>query len=75
MYFTSRLMFSLNSFAIKNQKYLVENKYECFGGFKLPYTYLLQYERAKEKIIFFPNFLSTTESKIIAENYDIEIVV
>ena len=69
MYFTSRIMFSLNSFAIKNREHLVGNKYECFGGYKLPYTYLLQYERAKGKIIFFPNFLSTSEERKLAENY------
>ena len=64
-YFTSRLMYSLNSYAKKNKAYFDKN--EIYRGIKLPYISLLEYEKAKGKIISFPMFLSTNEEEKIAK--------
>ena len=68
-YFTSRLMYSLNSFANKYDKYCTEDKKDLFRGAKLYYSCLLPYERAIGKIILLSGFTSTSESEKFAENW------
>ena len=63
-YFTSRLMYSLNSYATKYNKYYQEENI-LYRGIKLPYTCLLPYERAKGKIIILTSFTSTSEDEKI----------
>ena len=68
-YFTSRLMYSLNKYAIdKNMFCQIDNKV-LYRGVKLPYSHLLPYERAKGKIILLSGFTSTTESSVLAQNW------
>ena len=52
-YFTSRLMYSLNSYAKNKSKYFNENEVTLYRGIKIPYSCLLPYERAIGKIIIF----------------------
>ena len=62
-------MYSLNSYANKNKKYLNEN-IVCYRGSKLTYSSLLYYERKKGKIIIFiTGFLSTAVDKRVAEDF------
>ena len=68
-YFTARLMYSLNKYAKKNDKYLVENKKELHRGVKLSYSNLLPYERAKGKIILLSAFTSTSENEALAKRW------
>ena len=68
-YFTARLMYSLNKYANKNDKYLVENKKELHRGVKLSYSDLLPYERAKGKIILLSAFTSTSENEALAKRW------
>ena len=68
-YFTARLMYSLNSFAIKQNKFFKDNKRILYRGIKLPYSSLLPYERAKGKIILFSSFTSSSELITIAEKF------
>ena len=62
-YFTARLMYSLNSYAIKNNKFFKKNKTTVYRGATIPYSCLLPYIRAKGKIIVLTSFTSTSESK------------
>ena len=68
-YFTSRLMYSLNSFASDLQKYFCENQIFIFRGMKLFYTDLLPYLRVKNDIIVFTSFTSTSEKQKLAEDW------
>ena len=68
-YFTSRLMYSLNSYAQKNNMFCLENNKDLYRGFKLPYSSLLKYERAKGKIILFLGFTSTTDNYNICKKF------
>ena len=74
-YFTSRLMFSLNTYAIENNQFCEEEK-KLYRGVKMPYTCLLPYKRAKGKIICLSSFTSTSEDietvKKFAEREHIE---
>ena len=65
-YFTSRLMYSLNSYAQINKKYFCKDETFLSRGIKIPYSTILQYERAKGKIITFSSFITTSENKKIA---------
>ena len=67
-YFTARLMYSLNEYAKKKNKYINEKR-TIFRGIKIPYTSLLEYERAINKIIIFSAFTSTSEEKEFALNW------
>ena len=67
-YFTSRLMYSLNSYANLNQKFCKENGKILYRGTNLYYSSLLPYERAVGKIILFSTFISTSESIEVAKN-------
>jgi hypothetical protein len=67
-YFTSRLIFSLNSYAIKNNMFCNEDKKKLYMGVKMPYSRILSYKKVKGKSITFPRFISTTESEFLANN-------
>ena len=67
-YFTARLMYSLNEYAKKKNKYINEKR-TIFRGIKIPYTSLLEYERAINKIIIFSAFTSTSEEEEFALNW------
>jgi hypothetical protein len=68
-YFTAIIMYSLNSYAKKNKKFCTQNNKKLYRGITLPYTFLLQYERAKGKAICFSSFTSTSESEEIAKGF------
>ena len=67
-YFTSRLMLSLNQYGEKENKYYKDEKV-VYRGMNLDYISLLNYERAKNKIIILTSFTSTTEKKSISDNF------
>ena len=66
-YFTSRLMYSLNSYALKNDKFFIKVGVTLYRGIQAPYSSLLPYERAKGKIIILSGFTSTSEKLEKAE--------
>ena len=68
-YFTSRLMYSLNSYAKENNKFCLENQKLLHRGIKLPYSNLIPYKRAKGKIICLSSFTSTSEDEVFAKNF------
>jgi len=68
-YFTSRLMFSLNKYAIRKGKYFNKDKKVLHRGAKLYYSCLLPYERAKGKIILLSAFTSTSEKDSVARTW------
>ena len=68
-YFTSRLMYSLNTYGKENHMYYDKNKKILRRGIKLPYSNLLPYERAVGKIILLSSFTSTSEAEITARNF------
>ena len=68
-YFTARLMFSLNSYAIKNKMFCYENKKVLYRGIKIPFTCLLPYIRANKKIIMLSSFTSTSEDEAFAKSW------
>ena len=65
-YFASRIMYSLNSYAQKNDKYCLINEKKLYRGIKVSFATLLRYKRAKGKIIVFPSFSSSSEEEKIA---------
>ena len=67
-YFTARLMYSLNSYAIKNSKYFLL-LLTLYRGIKIPYSNLLPYERAKGKIIMLTSFTSTSQKEAKAKSF------
>ena len=68
-YFTSRLMYSLNKYAIKYNKYCEQNKKILSRGAKLYLSCLLPYERALGKIILLSAFTSTSENENVAKRW------
>ena len=68
-YFTSRLMYSLNTYAEKKGKYCKEDKKVLHRGKKLYYSCLLPYERALGKIILLSGFTSTSDSDEVARTW------
>ena len=68
-YFTSRLMYSLNSEALRNQLYQKRNNEIFYRGLRGSYTYLLSILREKGKIITFPYIISSSTNKKIAESF------
>jgi len=66
-YFTSRLIYSLNSYALKNNKFFNNDGVTLYRGIQIPYSSLLPYERAKGKIIILSGFTSTSEKLEKAE--------
>ena len=67
-YFTSRLMLSLNNYALKQNKYFCENR-ELYRGASIPFTSLLAYQRAKGKIIILSAFTSSSEKEDLAKSW------
>jgi hypothetical protein len=65
-YFAARLMYSLNSYAKENHMFSNGNKKTLYRGVKILYSSILEYEKAKGKIILFTNFLSTSEDEKLA---------
>ena len=68
-YFAARLMYSLNNYANKEDKYFDLDKTDIYGGMKLPFSNVLAYERAKGKIIVLSAFTSTYQELIFAQRY------
>ena len=68
-YITARLMYHINSYAMRNNKFCIENKKELYRGINISYTNILPYKRALGKIICLTNFTSTSESNTFAKNY------
>jgi hypothetical protein len=68
-YFTAKIMYSLNNYASKNDKYSKPDQKIFFRGISMPYTCLIPYIRQKGKIICFSCFNSTSESRNIANNF------
>ena len=68
-YFTSRLMYSLNTYANKYNKYCVEDKKILSRGAKLYLSCLLPYERAIGKVILLSAFTSTSENEEVAKKW------
>ena len=67
-YFTARLMFSLNNYGSKQNKFFCENR-ELYRGASIPYSSLLAYQRAKGKIIILSAFTSTSEKLELAQDW------
>ena len=67
-YFTARLMYSLNRYAKQEGKYHNLN-INVFRGAKMSYLDILQYERAKGKIIVLSSFTSTSQNEILAQKW------
>ena len=67
LYFTSRFMHCLNSYADSYNQYYKENKSFIFMGYKLYYSNLLSFERAIGKIILLSRFILTTNEEHIAK--------
>ena len=65
IYFTSRFMETLNSYANRKNKYFHGN--EIFIGKDLPFSLILQFEKKKGEIIFFSDFKIATETFFEAE--------
>ena len=68
-YFTSRLMWSLNNYAITNNMYCNQNDKIFYRGVKLSYTNILPYQRAEGKIILLSAFTSTSEDEIRSRRF------
>ena len=64
-YYTARLMYALNSYAIKSNN-LYKEETILYRGAKETYINLLPLERLKGKIILFSAFTSISENKEIA---------
>lgn len=60
-YYTARLMYSLNNYALKSNCFYKEKKV-LYRGTKTTYTNLIAFERLKGKIILFSSFTSTSEN-------------
>ena len=67
-YFTSRLMYSLNNYATKKEKFCNYEK-ELHRGAKLYYSCLLPYKRAVGEKILLSAFTSTSESDEVAKKW------
>ena len=64
-YYTSRLIYFLNSYANKNNKYYIQEQKIFYKGIKMLYSNLLPYERVKGNIIVLSSFILANED----ENY------
>ena len=67
LYFTSRFIYCLNSYADSYNQYYKENKSILFMGDKLYYSNLLSFERSVGKIILLSRFIITTNEEHIAK--------
>ena len=62
-------MFSLNNYAIENNKYFTENNKTLYRGVNMTLSSLLPYERAKGQIISFTSFTSISTEKKVAKRF------
>ena len=67
-YFTARLMYSLNTYAVENKIHPKKEKI-FHRGVQFPYSNLLPYKRAKGKVICLSSFTSTSEDENFAKNF------
>ena len=67
-YFTSRFMYSLNKYGIQNGKYFNQNN-TIYRGAKLKYSSLLEYEKAKGKVIALTAFTSLSLELKVAQRF------
>ena len=68
-YFTSRLMYSLNTYGEQNKMYYDKDKTILRRGIKIPYSCLLPYVRAVGKVILLSSFTSTSELELTAKTF------
>ena len=68
-WFIAAVIFSLNKYAKKNKKGLKKDNMKLYRGINASLTDLLYYETAKDKLICFPSFTSTSESDEIAKSF------
>ena len=68
-YFTSRLMYSLNTYGKENKMYYNFDKKIVRRGIKIPFSCLLPYIRAVDKVILLSSFTSTSEKELTARNF------
>ena len=61
-FFTAKLMFALNSYAKKKDKFY-KNQKKLYRGTQIPYSSLLPYERAKKKKFVFQLLLVQLQRK------------
>ena len=71
-YFTSRFMYSLNDYALENDKYYKEDNKILFRGTRMDFSSLLAYERAIGKIILLTSFTSMSQEKEKAVKFSIK---
>ncbi len=67
-YFAGRLMYCLDKYAEKENKYFLK-KNKLYRGIKIPFSEVLPYQRAVDKIIVFTGFTSTSERNDFAEGW------
>jgi len=67
-YYTARLMYSLNNYALKTNNFY-DSKTLVYRGAKTNYINLLAFERLKGKIVIFSSFTSTSEHESIALDF------
>ena len=67
-YFTSRFIYSLNIYGEKNQKYFAQNK-TLYRGAKLNLSSLLEYQKAKGKVISLTAFTSMSQDLERAQKF------
>ena len=64
IYYISRFIYYINTYAKENKKYFEEDKTILKKGIKMPYSNLMQYTRAIGKIILFSDFISVNDSEL-----------
>ena len=67
-YFTSRFMYSLNKYGKNKEKYFIKNDI-IYRGTRLNYSSLLEYQKAKGKVIGLTAFTSMTTELNVAKKF------
>lgn len=67
-WFIAAVMYSFNTYG-KNKRKGLKNSLQLYRGIKSNLSDLLYYERAKDKLICFPSFTSTSKIRSVAENF------
>ena len=67
-YYTARLMYALNYYALETNSYFNENKI-LYRGYKATYVTILPFERLKGKIALFTAFTSASEEESVAQSF------
>ena len=68
-YFTSRLIYSLNTYGKQNKIYFNKDKTQLRRWIKIHYSCLLPYERAIGKAILLLSFTSMSEKELTARTF------